>query len=427
LGSEELRLPLVIDLKDSGESAVIRVSGQKVRLLRGAYSEWIELTFRAGLRRITGICRFYLVSVAPEFRLYVTPINISPERPSMPISHPSYYSVYLAKLHGPYATLGLAEDTWALNEGIIDDGAYLRQVYDVHEERERMLFDALKRVLQGLCVCVFDLPDRIQHMFLRSEDADNAPAAGTDEEGDAIDEAYRRADGLLGRVMDAIDRDTVLFVMSDHGVVPFRRGVHLNAWLRESGYLALKPGATGGEYLAGIDWGKTTAYSFGLSGIYLNVKGREARGVLSREQAKALKSEIAGKLSGLKDPETGEAAVSRVYDSAAVYSGPYADNGPDLVVGYADGYRASWEAAVGKTDGEIFTDNTRAWSGDHCVDHALVPGVLFCNRKMNGRRPHIMDIAPTILTLFGISVPGYMDGKSLFEAETRSHQQAVGS
>src|SRR5205085_8438605 len=86
------------------------------------YSEWIPVKFSAGLGFTAhGICRFYLKAISPELEVYVTPVNIDPGRPDLPISHPVTYSMYLAKLFGPYATLGLAEDTWALNEKVLDD------------------------------------------------------------------------------------------------------------------------------------------------------------------------------------------------------------------------------------------------------------------------------------------------------------------
>ena len=104
-------------------------------------------------------------------------------------------------------------------------------------------------------------------------------------------------------------------------------------------------------------------------------------------------------------------AIKRVYQAAKVYRGPYKDQAPDLIVGYAGGYRVSWEAAIGRTSREVFHDNKKAWSGDHCVDPSVVPGVLFCNRKIDSPQPRLLDIAPTVLDLFGIPAPDYMDGR----------------
>jgi predicted AlkP superfamily phosphohydrolase/phosphomutase len=100
-----------------------------------------------------------------------------------------------------------------------------------------------------------------------------------------------------------------------------------------------------------------------------------------------------------------------------IYTGPYKNEAPDLLVGYNRGYRASWETAIGQVTESILHDNTKAWSGDHCIDHSLVPGVLFCNRPVTAEHPRLMDIGPTVLSMFGIDVPGYMDGRPLSIAD----------
>ena len=92
--------------------------------------------------------------------MYLSPINIDPENPALPISHPSYYATYLAKLLGYFATVGLAEDTWALNEGVIDEEAFLKQAYLTLAEREAMFRNALERTRRGVAACVFDTSDR---------------------------------------------------------------------------------------------------------------------------------------------------------------------------------------------------------------------------------------------------------------------------
>ncbi|NUQ64819.1 MAG: alkaline phosphatase family protein [Pirellulales bacterium] len=416
--SAGLQIPLVIQLDPRRDRAEVRVSGQRIALDRGKDSDWVRVTFRSGwFTRIHGICRFRLLELSGEFRLYVSPIHLDPQRPAMPISHPLYYSMYLAKLHDRFATLGLAEDTWALNVGAIGEDAFLEQAWRIHGERERMFFDALRRTRRGLCVCVFDAPDRIQHMFYRHT-VPGHPASGRlgrTDHPEAIDDMYVRMDALVGRAAAEISARTALFVLSDHGFCDFSRGVNLNAWLRDNGYLALHDGQTPGDYLAGVDWTKTRAYAVGLSGIYLNQKGRESQGIVSDgPEAQALKAEIAGRLRELSDPDASRPPIKDVYDSRQVYSGPYVENAPDLVVGYHRGYRASWQTTVGSTaDGPWLVDNTRPWSGDHCVDPSLVPGVLFSNRKLLDEHASIQDLAPTILKLLGVPVPSYMDGRPL--------------
>ena len=412
----ELRAKFTLKPELEKAQARIEIDGESFTLRVGEYSEWISVKFKAGLGfSAHGICRFYLKEISPEVEVYVTPVNIDPSRPDLPISYPVTYSIYLAKLLGPYATLGLAEDTWALNEEVLDDNAFLAQCYSNHDEREHMFFDALEKTSQGLCACVFDTTDRVQHMFWRYLQEDHPAAKGVpqDKRPRVIQELYQRMDGLIGRVMKQIDNETLLLVISDHGFKSFARCVNLNAWLHQNGYLGLKSGKTeSGDWFDDVDWSRTRAYTMGLNGLYLNLKGREREGVVvSGEESETLKEELRAKLNGLADPASGKIGITGMFDCDGVYAGPYVGNAPDLIVGYGEGFRASWDSVLGKVTGRIFEDNTKAWSGDHCVDPRLVPGVLFSNRKITVEKPAIVDVAPTVLKLFGLALPGYFDGK----------------
>src|SRR5213594_3897584 len=412
----ELRVHFEIRPDSTKQQAHIIVDSEKFTLNVGEYSPWIPVKFKVGLGLSAhGICRFYLKEISPEVEVYVTPVNIDPAKPDLPISHPVTYSVYLSKLFGPYATLGLAEDTWALNEQVLDDDAFLAQCYANHEDRERMLFDALEKTRQGLCACVFDTTDRVQHMFWRYLEEDHPAARNVPKEQrpKVIEELYRRMDALIGRVMEQNDGKTLLLVVSDHGFKSFARCVNLNAWLHQNGYLALKPEKTeSGDWFEDVDWSRTSAYTMGLNGLYLNLRGRERQGIVEPgDKAEALKKELQKKLDGLVDPASSRVGITGVFDCDATYAGPYVDNAPDLIVGYGDGFRASWDSVMGKVTSKIFEDNLKAWSGDHCVDPRLVPGVLFSNRKIAIEKPAIVDVAPTILKLFGLELPAYFDGR----------------
>ena len=412
---EQLRLPFKVRADGDGARATLSLDGGRVKLKVGEYTDWTPVAFRAGLGvRVRGIARFLVKSLEP-FEMYVTPIHVDPDRPALPISHPYIYAVYLSKLLGRYATLGLAEDTWALNEGVIDEGAFLEQAWRHHGEREKMFFDALEKTRQGVVACVFDTSDRIQHMFFRYLNSGHPANAGKDTEkyASAVEDMYVQMDALVGATLAKTAPGDLLIVMSDHGFAPFERGVNVNAWLKREGYLVMQDGAAGGKWLAGVDWSRTRAYALGLGGIYLNVAGREARGVVPRAEVAALKKEIAAKLTGLRDEGRGDVAVRKVYDLAEIYDGPYLEGGPELVVGYNRGYRAGWDSATGGTAGDVFADNVKAWSGDHCIASELVPGVFFSNARVATERPHIMDVAPTALALFGVAAPSYMEGKPL--------------
>lgn len=381
---------------------MLEIQGEQYPLTLGEYTPWIRLKFSS----VAGIVRFLLVK--EEFSLYATPVQIDPENPALPISQPAYYATYLAKLLGSFATLGLAEDTWALNDGAIDEDAFLKQASFIQKEREAMFFSALDHLRRGVLACVFDTSDRVQHMFYRYFD----PALAGDRHTSVIETMYRDMDRLVGDAMAHVDRDTAFFVLSDHGFCSFRRGVNLNSWLRGNGYLALRDDREeSGEYFDGIDWSRTRAYTFGLGGLYLNLRGRESQGIVDTSDAEALKTELIAKLSGLLDGD--HVAIQTVYAASEIYRGPYIDAAPDMIVGYARGYRTSWDAALGKVTARVFEDNAKAWSGNHCVDPTLVPGVLFSNLKIDAEDPGIEDMAPTALSLFGVEAPLWMEGKTV--------------
>jgi predicted AlkP superfamily phosphohydrolase/phosphomutase len=413
----DLRLPFAVTALRP-DRATLAIGGVKYELETDVYTDWIKVRFRAGPGvSVDGVCKFLLLSTGPEFGLYVTPINIDPERPAMPVGYPSVYSVYLAKKQGTFATLGLAEDTWALNEGILNDDQFIRQCLDMDNEREAMFLDALDKVPRGLVTCVFDGTDRLQHTFWR--DIDPIHPARPDEallaSRNVIDDLYRRMDDLVGKTVEKCRaKGTLLMVISDHGFGPFRTGIDLNRWLEENGYLVVDNLRRGEDHLAGVDWSRTRAFAIGLAGIFINLKDKYDQGIVDPgDEASRLREEIARRLESLTEPLTGESAVKRVYIAGNFYRGPYKDNAPDLIVGYQRGYRVSWEAAIGKTTEDIFHANTKAWSGDHCVDPSLVPGILFCNRPILSDHPRLIDIAPTTLSMFGVDVPDYMDGKAL--------------
>jgi predicted AlkP superfamily phosphohydrolase/phosphomutase len=417
-GEPPVELPLTIEPRAGG--ARLSLDGEKLELETGRLSDWIELPFPAAPGvRVRGLCRMKLLEAGEHVSLYVTPLNIDPAKPAMPISHPSYYATYLAKRIGNFATLGLAEDTWSLNEGVVDDDTFLELTWDIDRERQQMFFAALDRLRRGTLVCVFDATDRIQHMFWRylekGHPADREDASP--EHRGAIEQLYRRNDDFVGRVMKRMKKGDVLMVLSDHGFTSFRRGVNLNAWLLANGYLVLRDDADGGEeWLRGVDWSRTRAYALGLTGVFLNVEGREAHGVVKPgAEVGALKEELARKLGGLRDDERDGTAINEVFDTHEIYRGPYVSAAPDLLIGYNRGYRVSWDCASGVVRGPVIEDNVKAWSGDHCVDPRLVPGVLFCSHRVDSEDPALIDVAPTALELFGIRPPGHMDGKPLFD------------
>ncbi len=289
---------------------------------------------------------------------------------------------------------------------------------------------SLDKTKRGFVTVVFDTTDRIQHMFYRYLEPEHPANAGKDmlKHADAIPALYGRMDAFLAEVRAKIgnDPDTLLMVISDHGFTSFQRGVNLNAWLRDEGYLVLKEGKeTSGDWFRDVDWSRTRAFTLGLTGVFINRKGRERSGIVEKRDLDVLCREIKEKLEKLRDPKDGKPVVNECFLTRSIHDGPYADMAPELLIGYHKGFRHSWDCATGATSKEVFTDNTKSWSGDHCVDPRLVPGVFWCNRKIATETPTLADIAPTALDLFGVPIPGYMQGWPLFGARREQAPPSV--
>ena len=313
--------------RDAASSAPI-IGGARVDLEPGRLSDWVTLRFRAvpGID-VTGISRLLVTEMDEHFSLYMSPINIDPEKPAMPISHPSYYATYLAKRIGPYSTLGLAEDTWALNEGVIDDGTFLQQTYDIDRERESMFFAALDRLQRGQPGLRLrrDRPHSAHVLALhRSRGIRPPPAAKARSTATRSAKLYQHNDALVGASSSGCRDGDVLMVISDHGFSSFRRGVNLNSWLRREGYLDAEGRRDGtGEWLRDVDWSATSAYCLGLTGMFLNLRGRERDGIVAPgAEAAALKAEIIAKLNGLRDGDEATSGSARCSTPRQLYDGP---------------------------------------------------------------------------------------------------------
>src|SRR5437016_312241 len=393
----------------------------KIDVKEGSWSEWVRFKFKLSmLQSVTGIARFYVRQIEPHVEFYVSAVNFDPAAPMFPISSPPAYAKDLAAEIGLFSTLGMAEDHNGLNNGRLDEAAYLAQCELVLEERERMMRFELNRFKEGFFFMLYDTPDRVQHMLWRFRDPEH-PNYEPDlarNFSTLIEQHYARCDKLLTPVLDNVDENTLLLVLSDHGFNTFRRAFDTNTWLWQNQLLALKDGKKPsqdlGDGLAHVDWSRTYAYATGLGGIYLNFKDRERDGILEDgTEAERVRSSIQTAMPKTSDVAAGKQAVRSVLRREELYSGPYAANAPDLLVNFNPGYRVSWQSAVGGFSNSLIEDNLRRWSGDHIVDPGAVPGILFANRTLTSDSASIIDLAPTILNYLEVPVPQVMEGKSL--------------
>jgi len=385
-------------------------------LQEGEWSDWqaFDFEFVPMLVSASATGRFYLKQVRPDFQLYVTPLQINPDDPVMPISTPEDWSHHLCHELGYFYTQELPEDTKAFTHGIFTGPEFWEQSQFVYRERRRALDYFLDRFDEGFLFFYYSSVDMGCHMLWQYID-DKHPGFDRDEQmRETIKTLYREMDESLGRVMEAIDDETTLIVMSDHGFAPFYWGVNINTWLLEKGYAKLRDPTIQGRYpaFANVDWSQTRAYALGLNGLYINLEGREQRGIVKPgEEYEQLLDQLEKDLLEMVDPRNGQHAVTLVTRTHRDFHGPYIDVGPDIIVGYGMGYRSSWESPLGSFPREIFVDNLDEWSGDHAMDHRLVPGVLLTNKKITLEEPALYDLTVAILDEYGIPKTKEMIGE----------------
>ena len=404
------------------QSAKIEISGHALLMQQGEWSEWIPISFDLlpHFASVAGMVRLYLQQVHPHLRLYLTPINIDPLDPELPICSPREYSREQSHAVGRFYTQGFPEDTKALSTGIFSNDEYFRQAQIVLEERMRAFEYEFNRFDEGFFFFYFSSVDQNSHVMYRLLDPTHPlyePNA-SEQAKQAVKYFYRRMDDVLGQMFSKADSRTTLMVLSDHGFAPFRREVNLSTWLAKEGFTALNDPARMDRYdlYKNVDWSKTKAYVLGLNGIYINIEGREQRGSVKPEQVTQIKQQIIARLKELRDPLNGAPAVVQAYDTSQIYSGPFTSLAPDIVVGYQSGYRISDESVLGKFPKEVVSDRLDKWSADHCMDPSVVPGVLLTNRQVAAPQPALWDLAPSILQAFGIPKHPAMDGDPIFKA-----------
>jgi predicted AlkP superfamily phosphohydrolase/phosphomutase len=425
---EDVRLPMTIHWNRAGRSATIDIGRSSIRLAEHEWSKWINLDFSINLLvRVHGMAQLYLIAAGLELQLYVSPINWKPDNPPAPISAPASLSADLYERLGPYRTLGWAEATWPLNEDRLDEKAFMDDLQRAFDDRAQVILQRLDTRQWDLLVGVIESTDRVQHMMWRLIDPahpmyDKALAV---KFGESIERVYRRCDEFVGEVMTRVDPSTPVLIVSDHGFHSFRQSVNLNTWLVQEGFMAIQgqqPGDKklqdlfgGGTFWENVDWSRTKAYAMGLGQIYINLKGREARGIVAPgAESKALQNGLSARLLTMTDPKTGTRMVDAVYQADAIYSGEFMNNAAELQVGLADGYRVSWQSTLGGSPPGIVYPNMKKWSGDHgSFDYKSTAGTLISSRP-SAAGARIIDIAPTVLKYFGLPIPDDIDGKPLF-------------
>jgi predicted AlkP superfamily phosphohydrolase/phosphomutase len=448
---QEVTTPVtfMIDDPSGTPQLAVEIEGAYAVAGLGEWSNWVKIEFGmlGGLMPVSGYTRFRFMSAEP-FEVYAVPVQYDPYAPASPISMPEEAAAELADAIGPYFVQGFPDAYKSYKSEILDTSGFINESDMVMEERTKMMHYGLNQIDEtgGLLFLYTGSLDMRCHMLWHAAD-DEHPHQEGDGEYDGmtyeeqIDRVYMQVDDMLGEMVakiDAMEKEhgspVELIVMSDHGFAPFYRKMHVNDWLIKEGYLVLKDGVTKtGSHGLGyesdeedhpipgsgdVDWSKSVAYCIGFNGIILNRVDREHAGIVTDAQVAPLLAEMTAKLIALEDG--GEPVFTTVVPATEVFHGEQTHLAPDLQLGFNVGFGASDECAAGGVTGDweqgiFIVDNDSRWSGSHLMDPELVRGTIIAESgKAFSKDPALEDITATLYSLFSLSVPENMDGKSLY-------------
>ena len=340
-----------------------------------------------------------------------------------------------------------------------DEVKFWKDIQTEDKNRTDISLYLMERYPCELFMTCYNNTDRVQHQYLTNVFLE-AVNKGEQESlrTDLLAKTYQNTDREIGRILDKIDGNTTVILMSDHGSGPIRRVFFLNRWLEEHGFLTYRESGSMGlqllekarylskrmlprwakgfikealpqvrdkvesyRYYSEIEWDKTQAYGFGMYGnIYINLKGREPGGIVSVENLDRVCQEITEQLLELRDPDTGEKLIDTVYRREDLYHGPNRELAPDLIIFWRD-YAYYTSTSSGREVGSCFGEYLKIDSSDfdHVGTHRL-NGIFIAAGKTvkQGRvlsKANIADIAPTILFALGKPIPEDLDGRVLID------------
>lgn len=379
-GVEASTLEIIID-PTGDKSARVTVGKQRLELQEGQWSPIIQVSFKVSrFFSISAMTQLLLTQTKPDLNLYALPLQIYPLRSPWHYGTPRGFVKNTWKNCGPFLTLGWPQDTTALEDNCITDDHFIDLCNAIVDGRERVLMYHIDRFQEGVLACVFDTLDRMQHMFRR-------------DRPDLIDAWYVKLDALIGRIEQRLPdkAGTKIVILSDHGFADFKYKVHLNRWLIDHGYLLPKEDQATGS-LQDVDWSNSQAYAIGLNSLYLNLAGREGQGILQDAQRERVLEKLRNELLQWRG-EDGRIVVQKIWRQSEVFEGPLTKYSPDMMIGFAPGYRASSPTGLGAWQKNAIEQNHDHWGADHCINPEAVPGVLFHNGGLgNFPNPSYRDI-----------------------------------
>lgn len=436
--------PLRVVEKAAGETYEVTLGATTQTLSAGAWSDFFPVRFELSPTvEVSAITRLRVVDTDP-FELYVDTLQFDPKHPTpwQPTSEPASFSPQLVDLVGArFETLGWGCMTNQVKDKMVDPRYFLEDVEFTMTYRRKLMEKMLAEDDWRVLYSVFSATDRVQHMMYADHDEghplhDPERAASTvtffgeqTRLADAIPAIYRQMDAIVGDALAALRDGDTLMLCADHGFTSYRRGMNVNNWLVEEGYQVLREGlssTSAGGGLGAVDWSKTRAYALGLGMVYLNLEGREPEGIVAPADADALMAEICERFLAARDEGrvvgTSAIVVKDVYQGGEEW-GSLEYPCSDVMLGFAEYYRASWTSVDGSialtktgdgavVPGPTYEDNDKPWSGDHASnDRRLVSGIFFSSEKVAAEDGEfsVLDIAPTVLDRLGVPAPPHFD------------------
>lgn len=338
---------------------------------------------------------------------------------------------------------------------------FINEQYEILENNIQAALYLLQNKDWDFMMLHFLGTDRISHEFWHNLDPSH-PQHNPDERarlGNVIQDFYQAVDKGLGKILDTLDEDTAIMIMSDHGFGPVKKFINVNVWLLENGYMKLKRNIftwlrylifkLGFNYdalgrliinagfgkqakklgrakrenlqrkiflsLDDVDWSRTTAYSMGNFGqIFLNLKGREPKGsVEPGEAASELLADLTENLKKLADPDTGKPVIEQLFTPEDIYHGPHLSRSPDLMF-VTDGMEYKVMGLSDFSSPKVF-EPVFGTTGHHRMEGIFIGAGKNIKKGTWLENARIEDLAPTILYLLDQPIPRDMDGKILVE------------
>ncbi len=260
--------------------------------------------------------------------------------------------------------------------------------------------------------CVLIGLDRLHHAFWKYYDNTHPKYELGNIFESVMKKYYTYLDQEVGEILELIDQNTIVFIVSDHGAKAMKGCLCVNLALEKLGLLKFKNKPTTKTNLenADIDWKNTYAWGWGgyYARIFLNVKGREKLGIIDQKDYEKWRDKIRELLKTIPD-DNGNQMNTKIYKPEEMY-GIIKGDAPDLMVYFDD---LNWRSAGTVGYSSMYLDENDTGPDDAVHDYHGIFIIYYPKKKigMQIETRNLLDIAPTILNIFGIDIPKEMEGK----------------